>query len=66
MAYAFAILVPIQEVEFSQEDRLTVRDAILKVPEDQRAVLILFIIMISKRNCRDIKHSDWNSEVETA
>ncbi|AIK38155.1 RNA polymerase sigma factor, sigma-70 family protein [Bacillus pseudomycoides] len=34
-------LVPIQEKEFSQEDRLTVREAILKVPQDQRAVLIL-------------------------
>ena len=27
--------------EFSHEDRLTVREAILKVPEEQRAVLIL-------------------------
>ncbi|WIY60639.1 RNA polymerase sigma factor [Bacillus arachidis] len=35
-------LVPIQEGKISQEDRLTVRDAILKVPEDQRAVLILY------------------------
>jgi len=34
-------LVPIQEKEFSHEDRLTVREAILKVPEEQRAVLIL-------------------------
>ncbi|AWC34196.1 RNA polymerase sigma factor [Bacillus cytotoxicus] len=33
--------VPIQEKEFSQEDRITVREAMLKVPEDQRAVLIL-------------------------
>ena len=41
MAYAFAILVPIPEKEFSHEDRLTVREAILKVPEEQRAVLIL-------------------------
>ena len=29
------------EKEFSHEDRLTVREAILKVPEEQRAVLIL-------------------------
>ncbi len=37
----FPFLVPIQEKEFSHEDRLTVREAILKVPEEQRAVLIL-------------------------
>ncbi|MEH6850668.1 MULTISPECIES: RNA polymerase sigma factor [Bacillus] len=34
-------LIPIEEKEISKEDRFTIREAILKVPEEQRAVLIL-------------------------
>ena len=67
MAYAFAVLVPIQEKEFSHEDRLTVREAILKVPEEQRAVLILsYYHDMQKRNCRGIRYSSRNGEVETS